>query len=113
MQQLHPPLGTAICAGAPASRPSCLLVLCFCCRFDGFRWVPHTEYLLLRNAYPSEARLAGALVRDASCSALCCQCSWLSVVERQRVGLGGSGPGAACRWVCAGHWMAAGEGGRA
>jgi hypothetical protein len=87
-----------ICSGTPA-RPSCLL----CRRFDGFRWAPHTEYLLLRNAYPSEARLAGALVHDASCSALCCQCSWLSVVERQRVGLGGSGAGAACRWVCAGH----------
>uniref|UniRef100_A0A7R9YQK2 Cilia- and flagella-associated protein 418 n=1 Tax=Chlamydomonas euryale TaxID=1486919 RepID=A0A7R9YQK2_9CHLO len=67
--------------------------------FDNQGWLDSVDYLFLRNNFPTADKLAAKLRRSPSTSAYCCQCSWRSATDAQRVGFGGED----LRWVCAGH----------
>lgn len=47
-------------------------------RCDGYVWAGDVDYMFFRNNYPTFEKLRRRLVRQQSCSAYCCQCSWKS-----------------------------------
>ncbi|KNE72121.1 hypothetical protein AMAG_16615 [Allomyces macrogynus ATCC 38327] len=66
--------------------------------FDGSAWDEgtHLDYLFFRNNTPNRNVLAQRLVQMQDMTALCCQCSWASVVTRAPTC-------STTSWVCAGH----------
>ncbi|KAJ3359178.1 hypothetical protein GGF32_009550 [Allomyces javanicus] len=66
--------------------------------FDGSAWDEgtHLDYLFFRNNTPNRNVLAQRLVQMQDMTALCCQCSWTSVVTRAPTC-------STTSWVCAGH----------
>ncbi|KAJ3370125.1 hypothetical protein GGF31_004744 [Allomyces arbusculus] len=68
--------------------------------FDGSAWDEgtHLDYLFFRNNTPNRNVLAQRLVQMQDMTALCCQCSWSSVVTRAPTC-------STTSWVCAGHTL--------
>jgi hypothetical protein len=72
-------------------------------RIDGKQWSSKVDYLFFRNNSPDIARLAPELEPSRSCSAYCCQCSWLSQTEMTDLAGAQRSSGGRLRWVCRGH----------
>ncbi|KAK4299757.1 hypothetical protein Pmani_027977 [Petrolisthes manimaculis] len=97
--------GTAVMKGFSqgATQRACDRLRCLGCDLgviiiDGFAWIPHTDYLFLRNNYPNMARLRACLDSRRDTRAYACQCQYRSASSLTKVG-----EEKGLKWTCGGH----------
>jgi hypothetical protein len=81
-------LGFSSANDTGARRRACAKLRCLDCDFEVVRFEDAVwdhdavDYMFFRNVVPDRAKLAARIVRTPRACCYCCQCSWVSIVQR-------------------------------